>query len=261
MYLDKTHPPVARFRIVSSGLANIHALKVSEDISGTQACLTCGNCVDNCPVVASKPAGTMFVRTSMLLENVVAEDCRRRYKCIAACPQVDRPIKDYVRGFRRFERLSHWDILVSYLVLMTTGILINHWGNDLPGDLRDYLGVIHRIFTVGLIAGPLLLLLFDPHHFAMAAKKALSWSRKDFEWFKSALVWFRSLGKKGALHRGAFNPGQRFWYIYVPIVILLFAITGALKWLGPDVVGQDVVVAATTAHVVIAFSTDIRFNA
>ena len=72
--LDRVHPPVACWRIISNGLAQNHTLNVSDDISGTRACLSCGNCVDACPVVASKPDGTMFVRTSMLLEHVVAEE-------------------------------------------------------------------------------------------------------------------------------------------------------------------------------------------
>ena len=199
----------------------------------------------------------MFVRTSMLLENVVAEECRRCYRCVAACPQVGRPIKDYVRGFRRIERASHWDILASYLVLMTTGILINHWGNDLPQDLRFYLGVIHRIFTVALVAAPIFLLLFDIHHFGMIARKALSWTSADLDWMRDTWRWMASFGKKGAIKRGAYNPGQRFWYLYVPAAILLFAVTGILKWLGPQVVGEGTIGVATAIHVALAVLTDV----
>ena len=65
---------------------------------------------------------------------------------MAARRQVSKPIKDYVRGFRRIERASHWDPLVCYLILMSTGILINHWGSELPTDLRFYFGVVHRLF-------------------------------------------------------------------------------------------------------------------
>ena len=255
--LDRVHPPVARLRIISNGLAQNHTLKDADDLSGTRACLSCGNCVDACPVVAGKPEGTMFVRTSMLLENVVAEECRRCYKCVAACPQVNRPMKDYVRGFRRVERASHWDLLVSYLVLMTTGILINHWGSGLPSDLRFALGVFHRIFTVGLVAAPLFLLLFDTRHFLMAARRALSWSGQDLVWLRNSWRWLSTFGKEGTLHRGAYNPGQRFWYLYVPAALLLFATTGALKWLGPDVVGEGTVGVATVVHVTVALLTDL----
>jgi cytochrome b subunit of formate dehydrogenase len=255
--LDRVHPPVPRCRIISNGLAQNHTLNVSDDISGTRACLSCGNCVDACPVVASKPAGTMFVRTSMLLEHVVGEECRRCYQCVAACPQVNRAIKDYVRGFRRIERASHWDLLVSYLVLMCTGILINHWGTGLPSDLRFAFGVAHRVFAVGLLVAPLFLLAFDTHHFLMAVRRAFSWSSDDPAWFRDTWAWLKSFGKGGAIKRGAYNPGQRLWYLYVPTAMAIFAVTGALKWLGAEVVGKGIVEQATLIHVTIAVVTDV----
>lgn len=254
--LDRVHPPVARFRIVSNGLAPNHTID-AEDLSGTRACLSCGNCVDACPVVADKPRGTMFVRTSMLLEYVVADECRRCYQCVAACPQVNRDLKDYVRGFRRVERVAHWILLVSYLALMTTGILINHWGEGLPADLRLYLGLAHRICAVALVAAPLVFLLADRHHFGMALRMAIGWSRDDRTWARNAWRWLASGGRQGALKRGAYNPGQRLWYLYVPIAIATFAATGTLKWIGPEVVGKAAVETATLIHVTLAVLTDV----
>ena len=255
--LDRVHPPVARCRIISNGLAQNHTLNVSEDISGTRACLSCGNCVDACPVVAGKPAGTMFVRTSMLLEHVVAEECRRCYQCVAACPQVNPAMKEYVRGFRRIERASHWDLLASYLVLMCTGILINHWGSGLPADLRFAFGVIHRVFAVALLAAPVFLLVFDTHHFTMALGQAFTWSGEDLVWFRNTWSWLKAFGKRGAIKRGAYNPGQRLWYLYVPTAIVVFAVTGTLKWVGPEVVGKGTISAATLVHVTLAVVTDV----
>ncbi len=255
--LDRVHPPVPRCRIISSGLAPNHTLNVSDDISGTRACLSCGNCVDACPVVSGKPEGTMFVRTSMLLEHVVAEECRRCYRCVASCPQVTPAIKDYVQSFRRVERASHWDLLVSYLVLMCTGILINHWGEGLPSDLRFLFGLAHRLFALGLLAAPVLLFLLDRRHFLMALRNALTWSADDRIWLRDAWTWLHSLGKAGALKRGAFNPGQRLWYLYVPAAILVFAVTGGIKFAGPEVVGKGAVTAATYVHVTLAVVTDI----
>ncbi|MFB3816834.1 MAG: cytochrome b/b6 domain-containing protein [Candidatus Methylomirabilales bacterium] len=254
--LDRVHPPVARFRIVSNGLAPNHTLD-AEDLSGTRACLSCGNCVDACPVVADKPRGTMFVRTSMLLEHVVADECRRCYQCVAACPQVNRDLKDYVRGFRRVERAAHWILLVSYLALMATGILVNHWGEGLPADLRLYLGLAHRVCAVALVTAPLLFLLADRHHFGMAFRMAITWSRDDLAWARNAWRWLRSGGRRGALKRGAYNPGQRVWYLYLPLAIATFAATGTLKWIGPAVVGRGTVETATLIHVTLAVFTDV----
>ncbi len=255
--LDRVHPPVPRCRIISNGLAQNHTLQVSDDISGTRACLSCGNCVDACPVVASKPEGTMFVRTSMLLEHVVGDECRRCYQCVAACPQVNRPIKDYVRAFRRMERVSHYDLLVSYLTLMVTGILINHWGEGLPQDLRLIFGIVHRVFAVGLVLAPIIFILGDWRHFRMAVTKAFTWSHDDSTWFRQTWTWLKSFGKEGALKRGAYNPGQRLWYLYIPVVLIIFAVTGSMKWMGADVVGKTAVDVATLIHVTFAVITDI----
>ena len=255
--LDRVHPPVARMRIIANGLAQNHTLFASDDLSGTRACLSCGNCVDACPVVASKPDGTMFVRTSMLLEHVVADECRRCYQCVAACPQVNRSLKDYVRGFRRIERVAHWDLLVSYLVLMVTGIVINHWSEGLPWDLRLILGTTHRVFTVGLLLAPVLLLLYDRRHFLLTLRRAFTWSNDDRIWFRDTWAWLTSGGKTGTLKRGAYNPGQRLWYLYIPIAMLVFATTGSIKWIGDGVFGKGPVEAATLVHVTTAYATDI----
>jgi len=254
--LDRVHPPVARLRIVSNGLAQNHTLYASDDLSGTRACLSCGNCVDACPVVADKPDGTMFVRTSMLLEHVVAEECRRCYQCVGACPQVNRGLKDYVRGFRRVERAAHWDLLVSYLVLMVGGILINHWGEGLPWDLRLILGTTHRMFAVGLLLAPMLLLFYDRRHCLLTLRRAFTWSAEDRVWFRDTWEWVKSRGKAGALKRGAYNPGQRLWYLYVPTALLVFATTGGIKWIGDGVFGKGAVEAATLVHVATAYTTD-----
>ncbi len=255
--LDRVHPPVARCRIISNGRARNHTLDVEEDLSGTRACLACGNCVDACPVVASKPPGTMFVKTSMLLEHVVAAECRRCDQCVAACPQVHRGMKDYVRAFRRIERAAHWTLLVCYLVLMTSGILINHWGDGLPSDLRYLVGLVHRIFAVGLLLAPILFLLFDPQHLRFAARSACTWTPEDRVWFRDAWAWLKSGGKAGAIRRGAFNPAQRLWYLYVPAALAVFATSGAVKWLGADILGKGAVTAATYVHVTLAVVTDV----
>ncbi|HEX9016901.1 MAG TPA: hypothetical protein VF960_12990, partial [Chloroflexota bacterium] len=138
-----------------------------------------------------------------------------------------------------------------------TGIVINHWGTGLPGDLRFYLGAIHRLFTLGLVAAPLIWFAFDRHHFRLAAKYSLHWTSADMLWARDTARWIASWGRHGAVRRGAFNPGQRFWYIYVPSALAVFAVTGAIKWLGPGVAGDAAVGLATVIHVGLALATDL----
>jgi ferredoxin len=96
--LSQPRPPVARCRLLSSGLGPAHMLKVSEDIVGTKACLGCGSCMDACPVLArdTKRRLRTDARSSMALETLIGEDCDRCGNCALACPQVDPTIKQYL---------------------------------------------------------------------------------------------------------------------------------------------------------------------
>lgn len=101
-------PPVGRCRLLSSGFGPAHALNISEDISGHQECLGCGNCVDICPFLSREPSRRQKTeqRTSMALESVVGEDCDRCGACILVCPQVDTTIKHYLVNQRMVEVMS-----------------------------------------------------------------------------------------------------------------------------------------------------------
>ena len=106
--LSSKMPPVARCRLLSSGFSPGHTLDVAENLAGVKACLACGNCIDICPVLAREPQRRQKTeqRTSMALENLVAEDCDRCYACVMVCPQVDTTIKYYVASNRMIEVMS-----------------------------------------------------------------------------------------------------------------------------------------------------------
>lgn len=96
--LSQPRPPVARCRLISSGMGASHMLQVQEDLTGVKACLGCGCCMDACPVLArdSKRRARSPARNSMALETLVGEDCDRCGNCALACPQVDPTIKHYL---------------------------------------------------------------------------------------------------------------------------------------------------------------------
>jgi ferredoxin len=101
-------PPVARCRLLSSGLSPNHAINIAEDISGHKECLGCGNCIDVCPVLARESSRLQLTeqRSSMALENTVGEDCDQCYACVISCPQVDVALKHYVVNHRVIETIS-----------------------------------------------------------------------------------------------------------------------------------------------------------
>ncbi len=106
--LSTRMPPVARCRLLSSGFSPSHTLNISEPLAGVKACLSCGNCIDTCPVLAREPHRRQKTeqRTSMALETLVGEDCDRCYACVLVCPQVDTTIKYYVVNNRMIEVMS-----------------------------------------------------------------------------------------------------------------------------------------------------------
>jgi ferredoxin len=91
-------PPVARCRLLSSGMGPAFMLNTAENLTGSKACLGCGNCMDACPVLArdARRRNRSGVRSSMALETLVGEDCDRCGNCALVCPQVDPTIKHYL---------------------------------------------------------------------------------------------------------------------------------------------------------------------
>ena len=98
LIFSQARPPVARCRLLSSGMAPSHMLKTADNLTGSKACLGCGCCMDACPVLArdAKRRQRCEVRSSLALETLVAEDCDRCGNCVLACPQVDPTIKQYL---------------------------------------------------------------------------------------------------------------------------------------------------------------------
>lgn len=132
--LDIKEPPVARCRLLSTGIEPYHRLYLPDGlgIDGDRACIACGNCVDSCPVLRREPdrRARTVQRTSFALEAIVAEDCEQCYACVMACPQVDTAIKDYVVEDRVVEvipqskKVRALDNYFMMIVAVILGIII-----------------------------------------------------------------------------------------------------------------------------------------
>ncbi|MBI4495113.1 MAG: cytochrome b/b6 domain-containing protein [Chloroflexi bacterium] len=255
--LDMAHPPVARFRLCSHGLNPNNTLTAERDLAGSRACLACGNCLDACPAVASRPPEQIVTRTSMVLEHVVGAECRRCYRCIAACPVVDADLKRYARAYRRPERVVHLLLASAVVLLGLSGILLFHFRAELDTLVALSLGLVHRGAALLLVAAPLLYWRLDRRHLRRALRQSLTWGAEDRRWLGELLAFLRTGGRTGAARRGDFNPAQKGWYLFILGVLPVLALSGIPKWLDAPPLPAPALELATGVHVVVAIMADV----
>lgn len=215
--LDDAWSPIARFRLLSHGVNENTRLLDSSQVIGDSACLACGNCVDNCPVVKTN-VGLVFdqnQRTSMALENYVQDECRRCYRCVKSCPQVSKDLKEYTAGFRRVEKIVHLLAAFTIVSLAATGVTHSHYVDILGSFEADALKYAHRTIGVLSIFIPLLYYKLDISHFRRTVKKIFSWGSADWEWLKNTGSHIFTPSRQKALARNEFNPGQKIWYLFI----------------------------------------------
>lgn len=255
--LEAGVPPVARCRLLSAGLSSAQAVDERLAAGGQKGCLACGNCVDACPVFLKMKgrAALPSQRTSMYLETVVGSSCLRCYMCIRACPQVSKAVKDYAARYRLAEKVVHWWHAGAYVLLFLTGFVMYHFRPELGPQFRLILGVLHRTFAVCLGLGPLVLLLWDARGFRRGIRDALTWGREDREWVFARAALARMLKPCG--YTGALNPWEKTWYLVVLGGLVVFGVTGVSKWIGTRLLPDWLVASCHTAHVVMAWVTDI----
>jgi len=227
--LDENNCPVARMRLFSQGIQINNRIYAYETITGDKGCLSCGNCIDACPVVREKKR-FLFVqnqRTSMALENIVGLECRRCYACIRACPQVEKPVKEFSFGYRRAEKFVHAYAATLIFLLAATGIFIFHYGAIVPGWQRLSVMGVHAFLGFFLLAAPILYFLLDRPHFVRALSSSFRFGREDLNWFS-----------------------------YLIVVVPVLGLTGLINLMGESVVGQTLVVSSNWIHALFAMITD-----
>jgi cytochrome b subunit of formate dehydrogenase len=232
--LDEILSPVARMRMLSDGMNGNNRLLAYETVTGDKACLSCGNCVDACPVVTENH-GFIYLpnqRTSMALENMVGLECRRCYRCIRSCPQVDKPVKEYAASYRRGEKVIHMLVAVSFILLALSGMTLSHYRDILPSLEVFVFDFTHRVFGVILLVVPYLYILIDRKHLLRWLKKVFLWRRTDWLWIGMLAHHIKKPRNNPMPYTGEFNPGQKAWYVFITLMIPLMGVTGLLLLLG-----------------------------
>lgn len=260
--LDETQCPVARTRLLSSGVNQNTRLFKPTPVVGDKGCLACGNCVDACPVVREKK-GFVFLqnqRTSMALEHMVGEECRRCFSCIKACPQVTKGVKEYAGAFRRGEKIVHFLTAAIIVLLAATGIMLSHYSFILPALEIRVLSWIHRLFALFLLFMPVLYFVLDRRHMIRTFKKAFTWRPTDRDWVDTLIRHIKDNQRFSLPLKVQFNPIQKGWYIYVACIVFpVLGVTGIIQWLGLDYgsISRPWLSFVMLIHMLFALITDI----
>ena len=257
--LDEAICPVARMRLFSDGVNPNNRIFQYQAVVGDRACLACGNCVDACPVVKDKQRFVFIQnqRTSMALENIVGDECRRCYNCIQACPQVSKVNKDYAGSFRRGEKVVHFLMAFSILLLAATGIATLHYGEALSGFEFSLLQFFHQVLGVVLILLPIVYWVIDKHHFYRLFRKIFIWDDSDRRWVQDLIRHIKESDKYPLPYMGEFNPGQKAWYLYIVFMLPIMAATGLLLMFVLDNTAGFSYLFTKFIHLFIALITDL----
>jgi len=257
--LDTVHPPVARFRLMSLGMSPALRTESFQDVVGDKGCLSCGNCVDACPVMERQfgPIIIPNMRTSMALEHLVADQCLRCFACIRACPQTDRGLKEFALAYRRGEKATHALLASTFLTLSLSGIALFHFREAWPEAVIHVLGVLHRIAAPALALTPLVYLWLDRLHFGRRLRQIASWGRADVEWLRQWWRAIRSRGRIGFPTFGEAHPGRKAWQLSLCAAFLVFAATGSALWIGEGTLGKSLIQRVTWVHARTAMVMDV----
>jgi cytochrome b subunit of formate dehydrogenase len=257
--LDENNAPVARMRLFSRGVQFNNRIFNYESIAGDKGCLACGNCIDACPVVREKKRFVLVQnqRTSMSLENIVGDDCRRCFACARSCPQVSKTVKEDLRAFRRGERIVHNYAATLFFLLAGTGIFLYHYKELIPNWHHVIFKWSHISFGILLILSPVLYYFIDPHHMKRAFKSAFRFGAEDVHWLKEFAGYLRKPWGNPLPNWREFNTYHKFWFVYLCTVIPLLAVTGIINILGADIVGPVVAGIGSYIHVTFALISDL----
>lgn len=231
--LTQVESPVARMRLLSTGMHNNNRLENGSMAAGDSGCLACGNCIDNCPVIREKYRFVTIQnqRTSMSLENLVGEECRRCYRCINSCPQVGKELKEYALSFRKGAKIVHFVAVATIVLLAATGITSTHWGTYLPTFEQGVLQWSHRFLGIIFIMLPAIYWFVDRRHMTEMMRSILHWSSKDKAWLMEMAQHVLHPKKNSKPAKYQYNPAQKAWGFYLLFIAFpILVITGIGQW-------------------------------
>jgi formate dehydrogenase subunit gamma len=123
--------------------------------------------------------------------------------------------KDLMPWWTLWERIIHAVVLLSFLILMISGLQITYGRYLGGGSMTLFMRQLHEF--AGFVYGPAVIIMM-----LMWVKEALP-KGYDLNWFMHAGGY---LGYKGEVKSAKFNAGQKVWYWVVLVCSLLLLWTG-----------------------------------
>ncbi len=156
------------------------------------------------------------------------------------------PIHHRILRYRPGQRVVHWLLATSFLLLLLTGLplLWQPLGFLAAGG---YTRLIHRIAAVGFMLVPVLYLLVDRRGARELLVDSFHYTRDDLEWLKHAYRYF--MGHAAEMPpQGRLNAGQKLHHAGVVIMSFFIVATGLVLWLAKDQLGANGLAITAMIH-------------
>lgn len=151
-----------------------------------------------------------------------------------------------VRRYCMTQRLIHWLGVLTFLTLLTSGIvlIVSPLAPLAAGGVTR---LIHRIAVVPFMLLPILYLICNPKQAIELVRESFTYTRDDIEWFKHMPAYF--LGRtKGLPPQGRINAGQKLHHAATFLMFLTIGASGFVLWFGKGQLGANALAIAAMIH-------------
>jgi formate dehydrogenase subunit gamma len=129
---------------------------------------------------------------------------------------------ELIERFGRTERAAHWVHATAFLALLATGLVLYVPRLSILVGRRPLVKDLHVYTAVGWIAAlTLVVVLGDRRRLRTTVRELDEFDRDDLRWLR-----------RRPAEQGRFNAGQKVNAMLTASFALLFAVSGALLWLG-----------------------------
>ncbi|MBI4788852.1 MAG: cytochrome b/b6 domain-containing protein [Chloroflexi bacterium] len=153
-----------------------------------------------------------------------------------------RLVQRYVTG----QRVIHWAGVVTFLLLLATGLVLL-----VPGLSSLAAGgvsrLVHRIAVAPFVLLPILYGLFNPQRARELIVESFTYTRQDVAWFKRMPGYFFG-STKDLPPQGRINAGQKLHHAGTFIMFVTVTVSGFMLWFGKGQLGPDGLGLAAIAH-------------